>query len=52
MTPYDLFYNNKLGQLPYIKRDGLKTILQKEFYQTTINYNENQLTLLNNILVK
>jgi hypothetical protein len=49
---FDVFYKNRLGQLPYIKRERLETILQREFGEITINYNQDQLRTLAKKIIK
>lgn len=40
---FDIFFNGKLGQLPYIKKDRLKTILHEQFGIATDVHTQEQL---------
>ena len=42
-TEFDTFFNGKLAHLPYIKKDRLQLILNKQFGITTGDYTQNQL---------
>lgn len=50
----DIFYNGKLGQLPYIKKDRLQTILHEQFgiLLTTTHTQEQLRDLARNIIQK
>ncbi|KAL4153562.1 hypothetical protein QTP88_001395 [Uroleucon formosanum] len=50
---FDIFFNGKLGQLPYIKKDRLQTILHEQFSIVTDVHTQEQLRdLARNIIRK